>query len=381
MIKKIILPAIYTGIVLCISIISIYKPDYNWDTLPYVASAYSLELHDTNIVHNNAYEVVKKSIPPQAYELLTTNNKYREEMLVCAACFYQQLPFYRIRPLYVVLIYTFYKLGLNIVISPFIISGLSYFLICLICFFWLKKISKDQVLVFIVSILLAIGPFLLSSATEASPNALSGLITLGALYSFLRGKFMLFLVLMLISVFARPDNLLAAILYSSTLLIYKGDNIITRKYFIVSAVILAVLAFVIINRWSGNYEWAVWFEHTFKNRIFTPAQYSAEFSLGGYLKSFLKWAILFKSAVFALQMIIFISILYMKPLRLRELRNDLELLVIIAIGLSIVLHYLIYPALDDKYFISQYLAIDIIFIRNLIDKSRPGISESKVSIT
>lgn len=135
MTKNIVSFVVYFLIVLFISIVSIHKPDYNWDILPYVASVYSLESTDTNSIHKNTYEIVKSTLPEQAYLLLVSNNKYREEMHQCSKCFYQQLPFYKIRPLYVALIYILYKLGINIIVSSFVISSISCLLISVICFF------------------------------------------------------------------------------------------------------------------------------------------------------------------------------------------------------------------------------------------------------
>jgi hypothetical protein len=87
-----------------------------------------------------------------------------------------------------------------------------------------------------------------------------------------------------------------------------------------------------------------------------------------YLSSFLKWAVLFKFSFISLQAVLLVILFYGKQISLKNLRNDFESSMIIAVVLSIILHYLIYPVMDDKYFIAQYLFIEIIFIKNVFER-------------
>src|ERR1041384_7037979 len=99
-ITKIILYLIYSSVIIIVAVYSIYRPSYNWDILPYTASAYSIETSDTNAIHSKTYEAVKNTVDAKTFLQLTTG-EYREAMASCPKCFVEQLPFYKIRAFYV----------------------------------------------------------------------------------------------------------------------------------------------------------------------------------------------------------------------------------------------------------------------------------------
>lgn len=49
-------------------------------------------------------------------------------------------------------------------------------------------------------------------------------------------------------------------------------------------------------------------------------------------------------------------------------KDDLEFLLLIAMASSIILHYIIFPLMDDRFFIAQYIVIDLIFIKSVYEK-------------
>jgi len=368
MTKNILLFIVFALIALCIALFSVYKPDYNWDILTYTASVYSLESQDTIGIHDNSYAVVKNSIPPQAFSNLISNNKYREEMYTCAKCFFEQLPFYKVRPLYIALIFLLYKLNVNIVISTVAVSAFSIFIIGIFIFLWLKRVTGNIWIVFIISVLLAMSPFLLDASSESSPKALSAMLIFAALFLFFKRKFIPFLGIMLLSVFSRPDNLLLLILFALPLYLYKGEEIKIKNFYLFASFILALIFFFLINKWSDNYSWGVWYEDTFRERITNPAEYTPHFNITFYLKSFLKWLGLFKFSFIGIQLILLFLTYIMSSVKIRDLRTNLDMLLLTAVAVSIFIHYVMYPVMDDKYFIAQYLFIDIMFMKTVLER-------------
>ncbi|MBI3195647.1 MAG: hypothetical protein HYZ34_14445, partial [Ignavibacteriae bacterium] len=88
-------------IYLCgIAVYAYYKPFYNWDMIPYIASARTFEQHDKKQLHDEVYAEVKISVPTHVFSELT-QGEYRQTMLNDAEAFYQQLPFYKPKLLYV----------------------------------------------------------------------------------------------------------------------------------------------------------------------------------------------------------------------------------------------------------------------------------------
>ncbi len=220
--KNLILVILFISFTTFISIYSIIKADYNWDIIGYIGSVYSLENSDTNSVHQKTYESIKNALTEDNFKRLTTNNKYREDLTICAKCFYQTLPFYKIKPLYILLIYLFHKLNINIVLSPLLISAIFYFLSCIIIYVWLTKIFNNIIFIFFIAGFFNIMPYLLNSASNSTPDSLSGFIVLLALYFLvLKRSLYLFLSLMIISIFTRPDNILFFAILTGILLFNK----------------------------------------------------------------------------------------------------------------------------------------------------------------
>jgi hypothetical protein len=364
---KILLTVIYAAIVLMAGVYSFCRPANNWDILPYVGAVYSMESGDTNIVHSKAFETVKNNVDSKTYGLLTTGSAYREAMLSCAKCFYEQFPFYKIKALYLLTAYLIYKLGVNAPASFVLVSCFSYVLINLLCFLWLRIISGKEIIGVFTAIALSIFPFLLNSASEAAPNAFSALIVLAAMYFLvIKKKLYPFCALMLVSIIARPDNIILLFVILAVLYFTKitGD----KKAVYIITFISGLVIFKLVDLWAGNYSWKILFEHGFIDRIISPAEHAPVFTPELYFKAFFRWPVLLKLSNFSLQMLIFLLSIYI--LKDRKLKNNFDLLVLIAMGMGILIHYIVYPVMEDNYFIAQYIVIDLIFIKNVIERLR-----------
>ena len=370
---EILLYIVYAIVVLTAAAYSLLRPAYNWDVLPYIASMYSLESNDTNYIHTLTYGAVKSSVDEKTFIQLTSG-EYRKAMADCAKCFMEQLPFYKIKALYVLLIFFFYKLNIDIVRSTVLISVISYVLINFICLFWLRKVTNKQTIFIFTAIIFAIFPFLLNSASDSAPNMLSALFVLSAFYVLFKKKSVLFCILMLLAVFTRPDNIILLFISIIALYIYKNKDINISKPALAITFIASIALFQGINMWSGNYNWKILFEHSFNDRLITPAEHISDFNILIYLKSFLKWPVMLKFSGFSVQALIFILTLYMlkcgkkfKEEKFKEALNP-EMLILLITGASIIIHYLLYPIIEDNYFTAQYLITDIIFIKTIIEK-------------
>jgi len=102
--KRIIMPLIYLIYFFCLLPVGIFafkKPHYNWDMLPYMAIVIKMEHSDINVIHKITYNSAKENIPSQEYGLLIPDSsQYKTKMAESPADFYQQLPFYVVKPLY-----------------------------------------------------------------------------------------------------------------------------------------------------------------------------------------------------------------------------------------------------------------------------------------
>jgi len=365
--KKKIIFIIYLLLISVITVFSVTKADYNWDVLAYAGCVFSFESTNADTVHKSAYELFKNTVDEKTYLLQTAGNKYRETLSECTDCFYQTLPFYKIKLLYIILIYGLYKSGINLFFSLAVISGLFYFLTSLVIYLWLWKIIRDEFYSFLPAVFLSVSPYLINASSNPTPDLLAGFFIFLAVFILLeRNNFYLFALLMVLSLFVRPDNIfLFAILIG--VLITNNQYSKHRKLMYLS-ISLGALIVVITNIWSGNYSYSTLFYHSFVEKLTKPAEFNSIINPSIYIKGLLNWVFFFKYSMAALQFVILSIAIYIKIHSDDEIKNDLEFLVLIAMGLSIIIHYILYPVMDDRYFIAQYLVIDILFIKSIYSR-------------
>ena len=107
---------LYTFIILALALILAAKPDYNWDMLPYMAVLEKMDgVKSFNQIHQDVYARAKKNLPPGKYnELIDQHDNYRKKMAENAYAFETQLPFFDIKPIYLITAFIFYKIGVSL---------------------------------------------------------------------------------------------------------------------------------------------------------------------------------------------------------------------------------------------------------------------------
>lgn len=122
--------------------LSIYRPFHNWDVVGYVAAAKSFEQSDNAALQTFTYAELRSVLPAELYEDIAREKNlgggrgalYRRTVSTNSAAFAEQLPYYQIRPLYVGLIYLFYKAGVDIEFATHLISGIGVALALLVLY-------------------------------------------------------------------------------------------------------------------------------------------------------------------------------------------------------------------------------------------------------
>ncbi len=86
--------------------------------------------------------LLKKISQQKKYnDLVDVNDNYRKLMAENASAFKTQLPFFDVKPIYLLSAFIFYKIGVNLTYATVLPSIISYFLINVISFFWCKKFN------------------------------------------------------------------------------------------------------------------------------------------------------------------------------------------------------------------------------------------------
>jgi len=341
-----------------VAIFALTRPMHSWDTLPYVALTLALEGKDTKTAHDEAYQRVKEALPPRAYQALLSGTEYRRAMADNSDYFSNQLPFYSIKPLYIGLIWLFHAVGVDVVQATVMVSAVSAIVLGLIIGLWITQ-HISGLLGYLFAIGVTVGAGLIELARLARPDALSAAIVILAIYLLLERKsFKTSLALLILSVLARPDNLIFALFVGGYLgFLSPPDLRISRIISLIYAAIVFGVYFL-ISSMSHAYGWEVTIYHGFISRLNAPSLAHAHISLSLYLH-ILYWAILESIGsvdfYYLLAFITLACILSFVALVRRSTGPQEHMLLMLA-GVA-VMHFLVFPSVELRFFSAYYLAI------------------------
>jgi hypothetical protein len=366
LIYKRIIIAIYFLLILGLAIYNYIKPYYSYDLIPYTASTISLEQSNKELIHKETYKTVKDALPGDVFKGLISG-EFGEKMYTDSISFNQTLNFYKVKPLYIFLIFGIYKLGLGIVETINLISVISYLGIATLLFMFIYKLRSGYLGILIISLLMVCQPFLLIAGRN-TPDALSALIILLSLFLILdRQSRFVPGILLILSIAIRPDNLII----SSILLIYFGlfspKQYRLKLYQSASFLLLSVILYFSISVLEHSYGWTTLFTVSFLHFIERPADTVVQIGINDYLK------VLFTNGMNILNT----HIIYFIVLGITGLlvpignKNGIVYKHLIVISISVmVIYFLIFPSGEvDRYFVTEYLILLILSLHILCDRS------------
>ncbi|MGN6401902.1 MAG: hypothetical protein ACTHMD_15700 [Flavisolibacter sp.] len=365
MLKKLyILKALYFFSILSAGFYCYKEPFYNWDLLPYTALVLKMDHHSTKEAHNLAYRLAKENIPAKNYQQLTdSTHAYRNSMYHNVEAFKSQLPFYVVKPLYTTLIYLFYKSGIGLPKATVIPSLLSYLLIGLLLFYWLSK-YLSQAASFSVALLVMVSPPLTEVTKTSSPDCLSAFLLFAAFYFIVEKPFLAkAFMLMLLSVFARLDNILSCFLVLCVIFFSKKWHNKVQLSTILFMMISFFATFIFISAMTRQYGWNIFFYSNFADRLH-PAYGSGEhFSLESYGR------LMYEHLINGLNHSYFALFIALLVLSLGKSFNwkkmPLDQLVILLLPGIFLLRFILYPDISDRFYVAFYLVIIIFLTKRL----------------
>jgi len=102
------------------------QPAYNMDILPYMAEIKIYDGQRGCVVHDLVYQEAARTFPPAKYESLIGESWLRQVWAHDCGAFFEQLPFYSIRPGYIGTAFLFHKLGLPPARALVLVSIVSF---------------------------------------------------------------------------------------------------------------------------------------------------------------------------------------------------------------------------------------------------------------
>lgn len=359
-----ILISIYFVCICVIAVFAFRRPHYNWDMLAYMALVVKLQHNNisSDEVHEITYTNAKKNVPAPEYSYLL-GGEYRKSMAENSTAFYNQLPFYIVKPLYIGLIYLFNKAGFSLPLSTALPSILSYLLIGVLLFYWLKK-YLNAVLTFAISLLIMYSGFMVSIARESTPDCLSAFLLLTAFYFIIeKPSFRLMCFFLILSLFARLDNIITCGIIISFLFYCKKTTLLISFKQYALTLFMLVCCYLCITFLIRPFGWNMSFYDDFLSHLELLQGQNNTFSLSKYLS--LAYSKIITSIVYhhiTLFMIVIVFIVgYLPIVKFREL--NFEQLFSLLLVFIILIRFIIFPDLSDRFNIANYIFAIILLVK------------------
>jgi hypothetical protein len=376
LIKNRIVISAYFLLILSLAIYNYIKPYYSYDLIPYTASTISIEQSDKELIHKETYKIVKDSLPTDVFMGLVSG-EFGQKMYTDFVSFNQSLNFYKIKPLYIYIIFGIHKLGLGIVETINLISVLSFLGISILLYLFISKLKTGHLGIIILSLLMVCQPFILIAGRN-TPDALSAFIILLSLFLILNKKSRIMPgILLTLSIAIRPDNLIL----SSVLLLYFGilapKHHRFKPFHAIGFLLVSIILYFSISILEHSYGWKTLFTVSFLHFIERPADTTVQISVSDYVK------VLFSNGISVLNThIIYFIVLGLTGLLVPKVQNGnlvFKHLILLTTGVMIV-YFLVFPSSEvDRYFITEYLIITILSLRILCDRFIMKDSVQKIS--
>ena len=252
-------------------------------------------------------------------------------------------PLYAIRPAYIWLVALISDAGLPVQHAINLISAASLFGIGMLIFAWTGCALPS-------ALLLAAAPILVLGRM-GTPDALSTLIVLTGLWAITTGH-LYGIVLLLLSVWVRTDNLLLILL---VLLWLVGSRKLSSRLAVVLS-IAAVGSVLVVNHLASNYGWLVLFRWSFLGGYRSPADVPPHLSFREYASVF----------VHSLEHIFSYVAIWLLIGLTAWRRSPSSRPLLTVVGLAATFHFLLYPSPEDRYLTWAYLVAGAAFIKSML---------------
>ncbi len=368
---KRILVSAYLAIAIGMAWYAFLHPYHNWDLIPYVAVVLSYDESDPEVVHQRAYEEVRRSVPDQVYAEMT-GGPYRREMEANVPYFTQQLPFYKIRPLYTGLILLGHRAGIPVVKAALASSVLPGLVICAVILVWLLRYF-DAAWASVLSVLVAGATGVTEVSRLATPDALSAALLILSVFLFTGGKHARpAAALLVLSILARTDNILPALLVLGYFRFYESNGGTMHWLDHLVSSVLCIVAYLGAAGLAGGYSWAVVFHHTFLGRIGNPAEFHSGIGTADYLRVLergLIGGIMEDRSSFFFLLCTVLTVM-LAPRAGRRAAGHRGLAILMMLGVAA--HFVLFPSLDVRFFVANYAVICACLLGTVRVAAGPG---------
>jgi len=358
--------------------LSIYRPFHNWDVVGYIAAAKSFEQPDNAALQAFTYAELRTVLPAELYEDIARERNlgtgpgalYRRTVNTNPAAFAEQLPYYRIRPLYVGLIYLLYKAGVDIEFATHLISGIAVALALLVLYLTVIRRLHPALACLLPPLAWMFGA--LDLARFSTPDGLAFFAVLLIVYWFAQRRIGWLCVALPISLCVRTD----LILFTAPLLLALFATEPKHRRWIALSGAASLLAYAGILTHYHHPGWATLFYFNVIARWIYPLSNPPTLTLQDYLTA------LANGTIALLADKIFLAYLGMVVLAACWLRKraltSAPVILLLAAAAHIVGRFLALPFMWERFFPAPY-TVTALALFWLIRDARADADQSRTS--
>jgi hypothetical protein len=344
-------------------------PEYNWDLIPYVGAVLESDGQSVQAVHRETYRLVRAAVPEARFnEFLST--PYNRGVFENPEYLAQQMPFYKIRPGYLVLVRLLHRFGVELVAATVALSVGCYIGISLILWFWIGRTLWGPAQLACAACL-ALSQPLLEAGGLTTPDALSSLLVLVAFFLLVEFDQVVGAgLLLLVSLLVRSDNLILCVLFAA-LLFHRSRSAAVWKRAVAPAYAgLALLVVVICHRAAANYGWRITIYHSFIAALLAPADATPELSLRTFAKILVGGAASVRYSSIGLCVLLWVCALFLNRSTAPGSRDLWRMRAAYVMVASVLIHVLVFPVFRDRFFVAQYLIVCVVSVGSLLRAHR-----------
>jgi hypothetical protein len=263
------------------------QPVRNWDMLGYVGCIVAMDTDDPKEIRARTLEEIRPVVWPELYiEYADKNHLSNND-----DNFYRQLPFYRIKPLYVGAVWLFHKMGAGLAASTWLVSAFSFAAIAALLSWWRPRDANRGVWLLGISALMMLGYLPLGTfAGYSVPDPLSLAFFLVALLGWMRKRSLpLYAAGSLLCVLARPDALIQVFFMTVYFALFAEKRHRLTRVQAGIAVAIYMAGYIGIRLGLGSGGWSVLFYRAFIDEaLMNVNQSEIHITLAQYFAAF--WA-------------------------------------------------------------------------------------------
>jgi hypothetical protein len=330
-------------------------PYQNWDMLGYVGNVTSWQTKNAADVYPATLKIMKENVSDGLYNDIISNPLSNN-----ARAFTEQLPFYRVKPLYTGAIWLLNQTGLPLPNATWVVSATCFGLLSIVLFLWRPRyMAQEAWLLLIVALTYLLEWPMRSLACFSTPDALATLLVTGAFYAWwTRHSFRLFFILGWLAELARPDAMIVCGALAGYFTLLSPHKLRMPVQGAALFLALLVITQITVSHFAGSYGWERLFIYSFLDKAPYPAEATDHLTPARYWgvisANFLLYGGEARTLSIALFSLLALCSYYLRPAE----GNRLWLHLLLIIWGCITVRFLLFPAWgDDRYSFGYYLFI------------------------